>query len=106
VPLVVEACGGGWGPAAMNTWRKFGALHAAHIGLSNSEGVQQLLQALAIALQRENARTVLRRTPCSADGLVAMVRPIAPFELRVGLFRRFAPRLSWCWSRTAVVEGL
>jgi len=75
VSLVVEACGGGWGPAAMNTWRKLGALHAAHIGLSNSEGVQQLLQALAIALQRENARAVLRRTPCSADGLVAMVDP-------------------------------
>ena len=75
VPLVVEACGGGWGPAAMNTWRKLGALHAAHIGLSNSEGVQQLLQALAIALQRENARAVLRRTPSSADGLVAMVDP-------------------------------
>lgn len=75
VPLVVEACGGGWGPAAMNTWRKLGALHAAHIGLSNSAGVQQFLQALAIAVQRENARAVLRRTPSSADGLVAMVDP-------------------------------
>ena len=106
VPLVVEACGGGWGPAAMNTWRKLGALHAAHIGLSNSEGVQQLLQALAIAPAAGKCacRPPTHALFCRWPGCHG--RPIAPFEPRVGLFRRLAPRLSWCWSRTAVVEGL
>ena len=36
IPLVVEACGGGWAPTAMKTWK-------------------------GITLQRENARAVLRR---------------------------------------------
>jgi hypothetical protein len=69
VPLVAEACGGGWGPTAVQTWRRLGALHAARLGLSQSEGTQQLQQVLSVALQRENARAVLRRLP---DGPAAM----------------------------------
>ena len=37
------------------------------IGLTASQGVEQLLQALSVALQRENARAVLRRLPPADD---------------------------------------
>ena len=47
----------------MKTWRSLGALHAARMGMSAGEGVEQLQQALSVALQRENARAVLRRLP-------------------------------------------
>ena len=67
VPLVVEACCGRWGPTASATWKKLGALHGACIGLTASQGVEQLLQALSVALQRENARAVLRRLPPADD---------------------------------------
>ncbi|CAE7877689.1 Parg, partial [Symbiodinium necroappetens] len=63
VPLVAEATGGGWGPTAVKTWRELGGLYAARLGLTASEGTEQLLQSLSVTLQRENARAVLRRLP-------------------------------------------
>ena len=75
IPLVVESCGGGWGPTALTTFRKLGALHAARLGLSASEGAEQLFQALSVALQRENARAVLRRLPESSDCLPSLADP-------------------------------
>ena len=60
VPLVVEACGGGWGPIALKTWRSCEAI-SARTGEGSSVESQRLLQTLGIALQRENARAVLRR---------------------------------------------
>ena len=61
VPLVVEACGGGWGPIALKTWRSLGEAISARTGEGSSVESQRLLQTLGIALQRENARAVLRR---------------------------------------------
>ena len=61
VPLVVEACGGGWGPIALKTWRSLGEAISARTGEGSSVESQRLLQSLGIALQRENARAVLRR---------------------------------------------
>jgi len=60
VPLVVEACGGGWGPIALQTWRSLGEAISARTGEGSSVELQRLLQTLGIALQRENARAVLR----------------------------------------------
>ena len=60
VPSVVEVCGGGWGLVAVKTWRNFGALIAGRTRESPSV-VEQLHQALSVALPRENARAVLRR---------------------------------------------
>ena len=54
---------GGWGPIAVKTWRDLGGLYAARLGLTASEGTEQLLQSLSVTLQRENARAVLRRLP-------------------------------------------
>eukprot|EP00438_Fugacium_kawagutii_P031207 Skav220802 [mRNA] locus=scaffold150:387859:398258:+ [translate_table: standard] len=63
IPLVVEACAGGLGPTSVTAFRKLGTLHAARLGLPASEGTAQIFQALSVALQRENARAVLRRLP-------------------------------------------
>ena len=63
VPLVAEACGGGWGPASVRTWRALGALMAARTGEAASVVTEHLHQALSVTLQRENARAVLRRLP-------------------------------------------
>ena len=60
IPLVVEA-GGGWAAAAMQTWKELGKLLAAKSGQSAEEETSQILQAFSVALQRENARMVLRR---------------------------------------------
>ena len=65
VPLVAEACGGGWGPTAISTWRSLGALLSARTGESKGIVTDQLLQAFSVTLQRENARAVLRRVPQS-----------------------------------------
>ena len=60
VPLVVEAAGG-WAPAARRAWKELGEQLSAGTGDPTSETAEQLLQALAVTLQRENARAVLRR---------------------------------------------
>ena len=80
IPLVVEACGGGWGPTAVATFRKLGALHASRLGMSASDGAEQLFQALSIALKRENARAVLRRLDESSDSVPSLAEPW-PFRL-------------------------
>ena len=61
IPFVVEACGGGWGPTALKTWRSLSAAIAARTSESSSVELQRLLQALGIALHRENARAIMRR---------------------------------------------
>ena len=75
IPLVAEACGGGWGPTAVQTWRTLGSLIAARIGLSGGLAVEQLLQSLSVALQRENGRAVLRRMPCTGEAAQLLPLP-------------------------------
>ena len=60
VPLVVEASGG-WAPIARRTWKELGQLLAAKTGESEAVETEQLMQSLAVSLQRENARAILRR---------------------------------------------
>ena len=67
IPLVTEACGGSWGPTAVNTWRALAHALAAHSGEPSSVEMERLLQTLSITLQRENARAVLRRA--GGDGV-------------------------------------
>ena len=74
-PLVAEACGGGWGPTAIDTWRTLGGLLAARSGDTPGAQTDRLLQSLAVTLQRENARAVLRRLPVSAEAQAAFAEP-------------------------------
>ena len=61
IPLVAEAARGGWAPVAMQTWRQLAHCVAARTGEEAGAELGKLLQTLAISLQRENARAVLRR---------------------------------------------
>ena len=71
VPLVAEGCGGVWGPAAIRTWRDLGKAAATTSGEAVSVEVERILQALAVTLQRENARAVLRRKATSTSSSAA-----------------------------------
>ena len=75
IPLVAEACSGGWGPTAAETWRVLGGLLAARTGDTPAAETARLLQCLAITLQRENARAVLRRLPETAGVTAPFAEP-------------------------------
>ena len=51
----------------MRTWRALGSLLAGRTGEAQDVVVERLLQGLSVALQRENARAVLRRLPDCAE---------------------------------------
>jgi len=62
-PLVVEATGGRWGPQARKVWSELAkatALASGELMTENLCGVH-LQQRLGLALQKENARALLRR---------------------------------------------
>ena len=61
VPLVAEACAGGWAPAVTSTWKLLARAVAGRTGKFVSVLTERLQQTLALTLQRENARAVLRR---------------------------------------------
>ena len=65
IPMVCEAHGGGWGPAAHKVWSELAKHKALASGEQNSTIVRKLLQSLGLILHRENARSILRRTPRS-----------------------------------------
>ena len=73
VPLVAEAIGGGWGPTATKTWGELAQAIGAKSGEGTAVEADRLFQTLAVTLQRENARAVLRRagTPVEATARLA-----------------------------------
>ena len=78
LPLVFEACGGGFGPTALGTIRAVSALAAVRTGEPASVVAEKLQQALSVCLQREAARAVLRRLPVSglrSEAAVAVGEP-------------------------------
>ena len=62
IPVVCEADGGGWGPAAHKVWSELAKHKALASGEQVSIIVNRLLQSLGIILHRENARSILRRS--------------------------------------------
>ena len=65
--MVCEADGGGWGPAALKVWSLLAKQKAIIAGEQNSTILSRILQSLGIILHRENARSILRRSPRSVD---------------------------------------
>ena len=65
IPLVCEADGGGWGPAAHRVWSVLAKYKSVRTGEQDSTIATHLLQSLGLILHRENARAILRRTPNS-----------------------------------------
>ena len=65
-PMVVEACGGGWGPAANDFWWKLAKTTALATGERPAVVEGHLRQALGVTLHRENARAILKRRPVAS----------------------------------------
>ena len=65
IPIICEADGGGWGPAAHSVWGELAKHKSILTGEKKSTIVTQLLQSLGLILHRENARAILRRSPSS-----------------------------------------
>ena len=67
IPVVCEADGGGWGPAAHRVWSELAKYKSIMTGEQVSIIVGRLLQSLSLVLHRENARAILRRSPRNAS---------------------------------------
>ena len=59
--MVVDAHGGGWGPAAKEAFKTIAREHANQTGTSVSMATSELAQRISITLERESARAILRR---------------------------------------------
>ena len=60
-PMVVEACGGSWGPSAIKILRELAKTRSILTGESQDTVQTQLFQNLGVIFHRENARAVVRR---------------------------------------------
>ena len=67
IPMICEADGGGWGPAAHKVWSVLAKQKSIISGETDSIIVSRLLQSLGLILHRENARSILRRSPGNTD---------------------------------------
>jgi len=69
-PMVVEAVGGSWGPAAQGIFAELAKAKSQISGEPAEVLLGHLVQNLGVALHRENARAVLRRArpPTSVSG--------------------------------------
>jgi len=63
IPLIAEADGGGWGPAAHKVFNELAKLKSSISGESEDTCAIFMLRSLNIVLHRENARAILRRMP-------------------------------------------
>ena len=63
IPLIAEADGGGWVPAAHKVFNELAKLKSSISGESEDTCATFLLRSLNIVLHRENARAILRRMP-------------------------------------------
>ena len=63
IPIICEADGGGWGPAAHAVWSELAKAKSVLTGEHISVTASRLLQSLGLTLHKENARAILRRTP-------------------------------------------
>ena len=63
IPMVMEACGGGWGRKARCVWSELAKPSALAAGELETESTCAVLlqQRLSMVLHRENARACLRR---------------------------------------------
>ena len=62
IPLICEANGGGWGPAAQAVWSELAKYKSTLTGEPHSITASHLLQSLGLILHNENARAILRRS--------------------------------------------
>ena len=68
IPIICEADGGGWGPAAHSVWSELAKHKSVLTGEQNSTIATYLLQSLGLILHKENARAILRRSQNNTSG--------------------------------------
>jgi len=80
IPMIMEACGGSWGPEAHKVWNEIAKTTAQATGELESIIVARILQNTGFILHRENARAIVRRSagaPIAAHGLLASAADLA-----------------------------
>ena len=60
IPVVVEACGGSWGPQAQKLWSEIAKATAQATGELEATVAARIYQNLGFILHRENARAIVR----------------------------------------------
>ena len=84
IPMVCEADGGSWGPAAHQVWSELAKYKSVLTGEHSSIIATRILQSLGLILHRENARSILRRPPrsatCYSDELLAASAACSSFQ--------------------------
>jgi len=75
-PMVVEAVGGAWGPSASKVFSELAKAKTILSGESIEQSLKQLYENLGTILQRENARSVIKRLgtwapSCAPDAVLA-----------------------------------
>ena len=68
LPMIMEAHGGSWGLEARKAWAQIAKAAAQVSGDEAAVIAERHLQRLAIILQRENARAILRRSAGTSEG--------------------------------------
>ena len=64
LPMIAEAHSGAWGPTAKKVWLKLGKAISLVSGESGALEALRAKQNLGLVLHKENARSILRRSPC------------------------------------------
>ncbi len=62
IPMVMEACGGSWGPEAHKVWSEIAKATAQATGELESSVATRIFQNTGFTLHRENARAIVRRS--------------------------------------------
>ena len=80
IPMVMEACGGSWGPEAHKVWTEIAKTTAQATGEPESTVAARIFQNTGFILHRENARAIVRRSAgpaVAAHGLLASAAAVA-----------------------------
>jgi len=72
IPMVMEADGGAWGPAAVAVLSELAKVKACIAGEIRNSTQSQIFQNLGILLHTENARAILRRSTTTANHLTLL----------------------------------
>ena len=78
--MIMEACGGSWGPEAHKVWTEIAKTTAQATGELESTIIARFFQNTGFILHRENARAIVRRSAgvaVAAHGLLASAATIA-----------------------------
>ena len=83
-PMVVEAVGGGWGPAAEKILSELAKEKSIRTGEPADRLEMQLYQGLSTILHRENSRAILKRLNGAASGSEAILNAATELQTPAG----------------------